>query len=306
METIAELVRARAGDTNVGLRFEESSWTWAEVVEAAAQRAAFFRAHAPPDAPFHVGCPARQHPRVLVHALRGRARRRDRRRHQPDAARRRARARHRPHRLRVRAHRDRASRAVRSRRRARWSPARLYVVDEPGVGRVRSRRSRVRRCPETGPSPDRHVHADLHVGHHRRAEGGADGPRAARGLRRQARRDVRSDPARRLLLGHAALPLERRGRRLRERARRRVRPACCAAASRRRTSCPTSAATASRSSTTSASRSATSSRPRSAPTTPTTRCGSRSATRRRRSTSTASRSASVASSPTATARPRAA
>src|SRR5882757_9589190 len=55
METIADLVRARAGDPNVGLRFEDSSWTWAEVVEAAAQRAAFFRAHAPADAPFHVG-----------------------------------------------------------------------------------------------------------------------------------------------------------------------------------------------------------------------------------------------------------
>jgi fatty-acyl-CoA synthase len=55
METIAELVRARAGDTNVGLRFEETAWTWAEVVDAAAQRAAFLLAHRPPDAPFHVG-----------------------------------------------------------------------------------------------------------------------------------------------------------------------------------------------------------------------------------------------------------
>src|SRR5450755_4750324 len=55
MQTIADLVRVRAGDTNVGLQFEDSSWTWAQVVEAAAQRAAFFRAHAPADAPFHVG-----------------------------------------------------------------------------------------------------------------------------------------------------------------------------------------------------------------------------------------------------------
>jgi fatty-acyl-CoA synthase len=55
MQTIADLVRARAGDTNVGLQFEDSSWTWAQVVEAAAQRAAFFRAHAPADAPFHIG-----------------------------------------------------------------------------------------------------------------------------------------------------------------------------------------------------------------------------------------------------------
>ena len=55
MPTMGELVRARAGDHATGLRFEDSSWTWAEVVEAAAQRAAFLRAHAPIDAPFHVG-----------------------------------------------------------------------------------------------------------------------------------------------------------------------------------------------------------------------------------------------------------
>lgn len=55
MPTMGELVRARAGDARTGLWFEDSSWTWAEVVEAAAQRAAFFRANAPTDAPFHVG-----------------------------------------------------------------------------------------------------------------------------------------------------------------------------------------------------------------------------------------------------------
>ncbi|MDQ1466802.1 MAG: fatty-acyl-CoA synthase [Actinomycetota bacterium] len=55
MPTIGELVRARAGDARTGLWFEDSSWTWAEVVDAAAQRAAFLRAHAPTDAPFHVG-----------------------------------------------------------------------------------------------------------------------------------------------------------------------------------------------------------------------------------------------------------
>src|SRR4051812_13469502 len=55
MTTIDTLVRARAGDTRVGLCFEDASWTWDEVVRAAAQRAAFFRAHAPDDAPFHIG-----------------------------------------------------------------------------------------------------------------------------------------------------------------------------------------------------------------------------------------------------------
>ena len=52
---MGELVRARAGDARTGLWFEDSSWTWAEVVDSAAQRAAFFRANAPVDAPFHVG-----------------------------------------------------------------------------------------------------------------------------------------------------------------------------------------------------------------------------------------------------------
>ena len=55
MPTIGELVRARAGDARTGLWFEDSSWTWAEVVDVAAQRAAFFRANAPTDAPLHVG-----------------------------------------------------------------------------------------------------------------------------------------------------------------------------------------------------------------------------------------------------------
>jgi len=55
MNTIAELVRARAGDPNVGLRFENASWTYAELVDACAQRAAFLLAHKPADAPFHVG-----------------------------------------------------------------------------------------------------------------------------------------------------------------------------------------------------------------------------------------------------------
>jgi fatty-acyl-CoA synthase len=55
MDTIAALVRARAADTNVGLRFEDESWTYAELVDACAQRAAFLLAHRPADAPFHVG-----------------------------------------------------------------------------------------------------------------------------------------------------------------------------------------------------------------------------------------------------------
>lgn len=43
MSTFAEVVRSRAGDERVGLRFEERSWTWAQVVAEGARRAAWLR-----------------------------------------------------------------------------------------------------------------------------------------------------------------------------------------------------------------------------------------------------------------------
>ncbi|TDD84219.1 acyl-CoA synthetase [Saccharopolyspora karakumensis] len=43
MSTFAEVVRARAHDERVGLRFEERSWTWAQVVAEGARRAAWLR-----------------------------------------------------------------------------------------------------------------------------------------------------------------------------------------------------------------------------------------------------------------------
>jgi fatty-acyl-CoA synthase len=55
VDTIAALIRARAGDDRVGLRFENSSWTYAQLVDACAQRAAFLVAHRPLGVPFHVG-----------------------------------------------------------------------------------------------------------------------------------------------------------------------------------------------------------------------------------------------------------
>lgn len=55
METIAEILRARAADPTVGLRCEDASWTYSELVDACSQRAAFLLAHRPADAPFHVG-----------------------------------------------------------------------------------------------------------------------------------------------------------------------------------------------------------------------------------------------------------
>ena len=52
--TIAELLAARAHDEHIGLRFEDESWTWAEVVRECATRAAWLESLRP-DGPFHVG-----------------------------------------------------------------------------------------------------------------------------------------------------------------------------------------------------------------------------------------------------------
>lgn len=47
MDTFAEVVRSRAGDDRVGLRFEDESWTWAQVVGESADRAAALTATVP-------------------------------------------------------------------------------------------------------------------------------------------------------------------------------------------------------------------------------------------------------------------
>lgn len=52
--TMAELVRARAEDDTVGLRFDEQVWTWREHVQASADRAALLESWRRPG-PFHVG-----------------------------------------------------------------------------------------------------------------------------------------------------------------------------------------------------------------------------------------------------------
>jgi acyl-CoA synthetase (AMP-forming)/AMP-acid ligase II len=54
MPTIAELVRARAGDEHPALLFEDSSWSYAEYVDACAGRAALLTELRRPG-PFHVG-----------------------------------------------------------------------------------------------------------------------------------------------------------------------------------------------------------------------------------------------------------
>ena len=52
--TIADLVAARAHDRNVGLRFEDRSWTWEEVVQECAVRAAVLES-VRTDGAFHIG-----------------------------------------------------------------------------------------------------------------------------------------------------------------------------------------------------------------------------------------------------------
>jgi fatty-acyl-CoA synthase len=52
--TVADLVRARADDDAIGLRFEDATWSYAALVQASAERAALLQALRRPG-PFHVG-----------------------------------------------------------------------------------------------------------------------------------------------------------------------------------------------------------------------------------------------------------
>jgi fatty-acyl-CoA synthase len=53
--TVADVVRGRAGDGRIALRFEDQSWTWDEYVRACAQRAAYMLDTLPAGKPPHVG-----------------------------------------------------------------------------------------------------------------------------------------------------------------------------------------------------------------------------------------------------------
>ena len=56
MGTFAEIVRSRADDDVVGLRFEDRAWTWAEVVQESADRAALLAGMPTPESrQLHVG-----------------------------------------------------------------------------------------------------------------------------------------------------------------------------------------------------------------------------------------------------------
>jgi fatty-acyl-CoA synthase len=55
MATFAELVEARADDEHAGLRFEDETYSWAEVIRQARERAVLALARRDPARPFHVG-----------------------------------------------------------------------------------------------------------------------------------------------------------------------------------------------------------------------------------------------------------
>jgi fatty-acyl-CoA synthase len=55
MDTIASLLRARAADPHVGLRFEDESYRYDQLLAACAARADLLLAQKPADRPFHVG-----------------------------------------------------------------------------------------------------------------------------------------------------------------------------------------------------------------------------------------------------------
>jgi fatty-acyl-CoA synthase len=55
MYTIAAFLRARADDPAPGLRFEDDTWSYQELIAGCAQRAAYLLDRKPADRPFHVG-----------------------------------------------------------------------------------------------------------------------------------------------------------------------------------------------------------------------------------------------------------
>ena len=250
---------------------------------------------------------ARQRARVLDHARRvPRCRGATLVGHQPDPPRRRAGPRRAAHRLRAADHRADAPRAARGRGRRRagrrvlrrsttpeWDDALAPYAGAP--------------LPDVEVAPARHVHADLHVGHDRRAEGRADEPRqAARRGARTSRAASRSPPDDVCYSVDAAVPLERGGRRLHRtdggrRDHGAAPPVLGERLPARRAQVRRDVLQLRRQAAHVHPRHARAARRRRQPA-----AASRSATRPRRSTSTASRSASAASSSTATARPRAA
>ena len=217
MDTIAELLLARAGDGRLGMVADDRRWTWREVVAGAGAGAGLLAERRAPG-PFPRGHPPRQRGRARAVARRRRPVGGRGRGGQPHAPRVRPRPGPGPHRVSASGHRPRPSSA---RRRARPGPGHRH-----GVGR------RAHACwwwtiPPTGPPSSAHDGdapsrpgrgrghpreprlPHLHLGHVGRAQGvplhpGTPGPH-----RDHHRPDVLHHRRRRLLRVDAPVPLQR-------------------------------------------------------------------------------------------------
>ena len=217
-ETVQQLLRERAEDDSPGVLYGDRSWTWREhVAEASAEAAAPDRParHRPPAARRRA---AGQHPGHAAVDGRRRAGRLRALRHQHHPPRRRPRCRRTTGRVPGPRHRRRAPAPARRRRPRRRTRPRHVVarVGRPAGGRRRARAAARGRG-------DGHLHDDLHLGHERGPEGGAGGPPDGAVLGAQPGRPVRDHARRRLLPVDAAVPLQRRRRRLGGRGGRRCR-----------------------------------------------------------------------------------
>ena len=278
------MIRSRAGDDRVALRFEGESWTLGRVRARVCQRAAL---------PASTTCPRASRPtsaccsRTCPSSSCGSARRRS-----PSTVlvginptRRGAEL------ARDITHTDCQFIVTEARHLSLLdgldlgdADGQVLVVDD-AESMAAPRTVRRRAAPRRRRRRTRHLQPALHVGHERRAEGvhPLAGPPVPEQLDHVGERRPRA--RRRPLHDDAAVPLERDHHGVLPVAHQRRQPRCCDASSRRRASSPTCASTASPTSTTSASRCRTSSPRPSSPTTPTTRFASRSATRPPTSTS---------------------
>ena len=242
-ETVQQLLRERAEDDGadrVGLKYGDRTWTWREHLAEAAAEASVLVASHDPARPLHVGTLLGNTPEMLRamaaaglggYVLCG---------HQHHPPRRRAARRRTPRGLPVPAHRrgaPAAARGARPRRRHGDRRDRAGLGRAAGEGRPADAVPRGRR--------DGHADDDLHLGHQRRPEGRPGGAPDGAVLGAEPGRAVLGHRRRRLLHRDAAVPLQRRGRRLGGRACGRARR-WCRRGSRRPGSSPTCAATARR------------------------------------------------------------
>ena len=239
-----QLLRERAEDDGVGVRYGDMSWTWREHLAERGRRGGRASSRlADPDRPLHVGVLLGNTPDMLramaAAALGGyvlcgiNTTRRGRR-----AARRRT-----PRGLPDVLVTDGEHRRPRSTG-LDLAGVRVVDVDSRRVGRAGGGR-RAADAARRGRR-DGHVHDDLHLGHQRRAQGRPGAAHLARSSRGQPGRPLLAHRRRRLLRLDAAVPLQRGRRRLGGRGRAAGAAIVAGRGSRRPGSSTTSATTARR------------------------------------------------------------